>query len=151
MGMIPGIGGVFNALFCANRRNVIHILRYFGRVPAVAASIRADRNGTQIPADAPQLADEVHAASLSGRHLAVGETLSASLQLGPLAPARADSLATAADIMPLPSATTDYQQPPPAAAVAATASVVGSSIGLGASGAGMVNQPYPSCSTTIAR
>jgi hypothetical protein len=44
IGLIPLVGGAFNAYFCANRRNVNLILRHFGRVPGTAPSLDAAAN-----------------------------------------------------------------------------------------------------------
>ena len=56
--MIPVVGGAFNALFCANRRNVNHVLKYFGRVPVVQATMNADRNGPRTEDAVPVSADD---------------------------------------------------------------------------------------------
>lgn len=43
IGLIPVVGGIFNAWFACNRRNVNLILRAYGRVPQVQPTVRGDR------------------------------------------------------------------------------------------------------------
>lgn len=47
IGLIPCVGGLFNAWFACNRRNVNHILRHFGRVPGTAASLLVRDNAAE--------------------------------------------------------------------------------------------------------